>query len=197
MIRHLVSGTLGVLILSLVIAPPSAAGNLTPQVSTTVLINEIFPKGQFGETDEFLELRNVSTVPVDLTGFTLRFYSSNCLPAYTLDLPQDLVLQPKNSVGQYVALTGPYFSGTIDDQTNIVLLPDFRDLMPAYSGSVALHNLPGSRVDAVGWSTPCLREGGPARTPPPGLSLSRNHLSRDTDNNRTDFTATPPSAGAQ
>ncbi|WP_245192197.1 lamin tail domain-containing protein [Amycolatopsis azurea] len=161
-----------------------------------MVINEILLKGQFGETDEFLELRNVSSVPVDLTGFTLRFYSSNCITTATVTLPQDTVVQPANSLGQYVVVTGLNFAGEIDDQTYVVPVLDSNDLMPTKGGAVSLHNLHGSRVDTVGW-TPCLKEGGPARIPPQGLSLSRNHLSRDTDNNRTDFTSTPQTPGAQ
>ncbi|WP_191251942.1 lamin tail domain-containing protein [Amycolatopsis oliviviridis] len=198
MIRRLISGVLGVLALSLVTAPPSDARDLAPQVSTTVVINEIFTKGIFGELDEFLELRNISTVPVDLTGFRLRFHSSSCVVTDTVFLTE-LVLQPINFVGQYVVLTGQNFSGTIYDQTNVI--PTAGNLLPAGAGSVVLFDPAFRQVDAVAWTsasgTPCPREGQPARTPPPGLSLSRNYLSWDTDNNRTDFNPTPKTAGAQ
>ncbi|MFI7118818.1 lamin tail domain-containing protein [Amycolatopsis sp. NPDC049868] len=201
MIRKLVSGVLGVLVLSLVTAPSSDARDLAPQVSTTVLINEVFPQGPNGALDEFLELRNVSTAPVDLTGFSLRFYSSTCVPTQTLILPQALVVQPMNSMGQFVVLLGRDFSGTIYDPTNVVPVGTSVDLLPARTGSVVLLDSTGRQVDTVGWAppleTPCLREGQPARTPPPGLSLSRNYLSWDTDNNRCDFSPTPPTTGAR
>ncbi|MEV7548662.1 lamin tail domain-containing protein [Amycolatopsis sp. NPDC089917] len=131
MMRNLVGGVLGVLALSVVTATPSDARDLTPQVSTTVLINEILAKGTNGELDEFLELRNVSTVPVNLSGFSLRFYSSAYAPTAPLPLPPSLVLQATNSVGQYVVLIGQDFTGTIHDQTNVVPVTNSGDLMPA------------------------------------------------------------------
>ncbi|EMD26484.1 lamin tail domain-containing protein [Amycolatopsis azurea] len=201
MIRHLVSGVLGVLALSLVTAPPSNARDLTPRVSTTVLINEVSTQGTAGALDEYLELRNVSTIPVDLSGFRLQFYSLSCVPAETVFLFQGLVLQPMNSVGQYLVLIGQNFSGSIQDPTNVIPVGNTGDLIPTRAGAVVLLDTTGRRVDTAGWApppeTPCLREGQPASTPPPGLSISRNYLSWDSDNNRTDFNPTPHTPGAQ
>ncbi|WP_081736190.1 lamin tail domain-containing protein [Amycolatopsis orientalis] len=203
MLRRLVSGVLGVIVFSAVTAPPSDSLELDPQVSTTVVINEVSPLGPNGELDEFLELRNISTVPVDLTGFALRFYTPTCTVIQNVTIPAATVLQPANSTGQYFVVTGQNFSGTISDQTNVMPIVGFVSLMPAGAGATALIGPTGRRVDAVAWAEPgrstCLQEGQPARTPPPswGLSMSRNYLSWDTDNNRCDFNPTPRTPGAQ
>ncbi|MFE0025063.1 lamin tail domain-containing protein [Amycolatopsis sp. NPDC059021] len=202
MMSRLVIGVFAALTVPTVTAAPLEAQGLAPQVSTTVVVNEVAPSGPAGEKDEFLELRNISTAPVSLTGFTLRFSGPTCALTTVLALPAGLVLQPANAAGQYLVVTGQDFAGTIYDQTNVLSFVG-PDLMRADVGAVALFDPTGRRVDAVGWAAPfrsaCPQEGPPARTPPPslGLSLSRNYLSWDTDNNRNDFNPTPRTPGAQ
>ncbi|MFE0023633.1 lamin tail domain-containing protein, partial [Amycolatopsis sp. NPDC059021] len=111
MLSRLVTGVFAALTVPTVTAAPSEARGLAPQVSTTVVVNEVAPSGATGEKDEFLELRNISTAPVSLTGFTLRFSGSTCAVTTVLALPAGLVLQPANAAGQYLVVTGQDFAG--------------------------------------------------------------------------------------
>lgn len=199
--RHASSCTIAVLTGSLLVVGPAHStaqtglGNVEPQVSTSVVINEVATRRPNGELDEYLELRNVSTIPRDLGDFQLRFYGSSCASPTTLVIPEGMVLSPMNSIGQFLVLTGLTFSGTVVDDTNVLTLPSAgpAGFLPQ-AGAVSLVDIRGAKVDAVAWSPPstatCRQEGNPARTPPPsffGVSMARDLLSTDSDDNRCDF----------
>ena len=176
----------------------SAAGHDTtdakPLVSSTVVINEVSTRGPNGATDEFIEVRNVSSRSLDLTGYTIRVYGPSNNVIDTITLPAGMVLQPKGNPGQFVVLTGQNFSGTIGDQTNVV--PFFlagTEGIPA-NGGVAIFSQTGAKIDGVAFraSAATPREGQAAlpetaATEQLGASNARDILSTDTDNNRVDF----------
>ncbi|WP_285750418.1 lamin tail domain-containing protein [Lentzea sp. NBRC 105346] len=176
----------------------TAAGQIQIQVSTTVVINELSPDGPNGALDEFLEIRNVSGVPQDLTGVRVRVQTAIPSCQVVLVLPLDgFVLARAGSPGDFLVLTGPDFSSTVDVDAQVLSLGV--ELLPA-RGSATLFT-GNSRVDAVAWAPPqlgtCPGEGRPARTSPLGGSLSRDVLGTDTDDNRTDFHIARRSAGSE
>ncbi|MFC4083859.1 lamin tail domain-containing protein [Amycolatopsis samaneae] len=196
-------GAAGVLatLAAFTVAPAAVAA---PRVSTTVVINEVSTRGPGGELDEFLELRNISTVPQDLSTFQLKFFSPTCAILRTIVLPAGLVLSPANSPGQFLVATNQGFSGTVEDPTNVLMfaVDEGPGLLPSQAGALALVSPTGQRVDALAWAAPltstCRQEGNPARTPPPLLdaSMSRDFLSTDTDDNLRDFSLQRRSPGA-
>ncbi|MGW3965122.1 lamin tail domain-containing protein [Amycolatopsis sp. NPDC005003] len=172
----------------------AAATEAQPAVSSSVVINEVSTRGPNGATDEFIEIRNISSRAQDLTGYTIRVYGPGNAVLDTITLPAGMVLQPKGNPGQFVVLTGQNFSGTVSDQTNVV--PFFlagAEGIPA-NGGVAVFSQTGTKVDGVAFnaaaSTP--REGQAAlpetaATEQLAAASARDILSTDTDNNRLDF----------
>ncbi|WP_236809183.1 lamin tail domain-containing protein [Amycolatopsis albispora] len=55
--------------------------------------------------DEFIEVRNISNNPVDLTGYTVRVYGPQNALVDTITLPAGIVLSPKGNAGQFLVLT--------------------------------------------------------------------------------------------
>lgn len=185
----------------------SAADNhtstATPRVSSSVVVNEVSTRGPNGVTDEFVEIRNASTRVVDLSGYTIRIYNAQNTVVDTVLLPAGMVLQPKGNAGQYAVLTGPNFSGTVADQSNVLPfnltnaegIPD--------NGGVAIFTPNGAKIDGVAFSATAMtpREGQAAQpetvvTEQLGASSARDILSTDTDNNRADFTLHVRTPGA-
>ncbi|MFS8102215.1 lamin tail domain-containing protein [Lentzea alba] len=170
---------------------------VVPQISRTMVINEVYVGGVNGPHDEFLELRNVSTSHQDLSGMVVRFYDPRCQVTRVIPLVdpagESWVIPPR----QTVLVTGSEFSGTTS--TPFVLPAagmEPEGLLTARAGGAAL--LRGTtRIDAVAWKTQsppgaptCQLEGRPALAPPPqliGASITRDILGTDTDDNRTDF----------
>ncbi|OXM54559.1 lamin tail domain-containing protein [Amycolatopsis alba] len=175
---------------------------VAPLVSSTVLINEVSTRGVNGQLDEVVELRNVSSQPQDISGYTIRIYSSANIQTDTIVLPAGTVLQPKGTAGQYAVLVGPNFSGAIADQTYVIpfTLSGVDGIQT--TGGLSLHNLAATKLDGVAFSNAVLtpREGQAAipetaTTDLLNASNTRNILSTDTDNNRQDFSLQLRSAG--
>ncbi|MFJ8913066.1 lamin tail domain-containing protein [Amycolatopsis sp. NPDC102389] len=165
-----------------------------PAVSSSVVVNEVSTRGLNGNLDEFIELRNVSNQPQDVSGYTIRIYSPSNVVTDTIVLPAGTILQPKGNAGQYAVLVGQNFSGTIVDQTYVIpfTLTGVEGIPTL--GGVALQNISGAKIDGVAFSNAVVtpREG-QAAVPENALTdqlnaaNTRNILSTDTDNNRQDF----------
>ncbi|MFD6071077.1 MULTISPECIES: lamin tail domain-containing protein [Amycolatopsis] len=165
-----------------------------PLVSSTVVVNEVSTRGVNGQLDEFIELRNVSNQPQDVSGHVIRIYSPSNVVVDTITLPAGTILQPKGNPGQYAVLVGQNFSGTIGDQTYVIPFTlTGAEGIPTLGG-VSVQNLAGAKIDGVAFSNAVMgaREG-QAATPESNVTDSlnaantRNILSTDTDNNRQDF----------
>ncbi|MBB5857566.1 lamin tail domain-containing protein [Amycolatopsis umgeniensis] len=183
-------------------AGESEGTEVAPLVSSTVVVNEVSTRGVNGQLDEFIELRNISSQPQDISGYLVRIYSPSGILTDTIVMPAGTILQPKFTAGQYAVLVGQNFSGTISDQTNVIPFTLAGvDGIPT-TGGVTVQNLAGTKLDGVGFSNAVLpaREG-QAATPESAAtdqlnaSNSRNILSTDTDNNRQDFSLQLRSAG--
>ncbi|GAA4524461.1 lamin tail domain-containing protein [Amycolatopsis samaneae] len=207
--RRLLSGSaaLAILATSFITGAASAAeGTGTeaqPTASSTVVINEISTRGQNGLADQFIELRNVSTRVVDLTGYSLRIYGPSNNLVDTISLPAGLQLQPRDNLGQYAVLVAKNFSGTIQDQTNVVPFNLTGDQAIPSNGGVALVSPTTMKVDGIAFSTgvTSAREGQPAvpesqATEQKNVANARDVLSTDTDNNRVDFSLHQRTPGA-
>ncbi|MFE0019736.1 lamin tail domain-containing protein [Amycolatopsis sp. NPDC059021] len=208
--RRLLSGSAALAILATTFLGGGAASategtspEAQPTASTTVVINEISTRGQNGLQDQFIELRNVSPRVVDLTGYVLRVYGPSNNLIDTIALPAGLQLQPRDNLGQYAVLVAKNFSGTIQDQTNVVPFNLMGDQAIPSTGGVALLNQTGVKVDGIGFSmaVTSAREGQPAvpetqATEQKNVANARDVLSTDTDNNRVDFSLHQRTPGA-
>src|SRR5579859_1449643 len=106
--RRLLNGTVALAITALAVtaaAVPSATaapGNpTTPKVSQTVVVNEVATTGPNGQLDEFVEIRNNSTNPIDLSQWQVRIYNAANQAISTIEIPEGIVLSPKANVGQF------------------------------------------------------------------------------------------------
>ena len=162
--------------------------------STTVVISEVYGGGGNSGapfTHDFVELGNASDAPVDLTRWTVRYFSASggaggstpltgSIPAHATYL-----VQQGAGAGSGAALPTPDATGTLS--------------MSASSGRVDVYDASGTLVDRVGYGSATTFEGAPT----PGLSnttsAARASSFADTDVNAADFTVgapTPrPSAG--
>jgi hypothetical protein len=177
-------------------------------VSTTVVINEIYGGAGCGTAgcstyqNDFIEIRNISAGPVDLTGWSVQYASAAgttwaVTPLTAVMLPSGaryLVAEAFGANG-VSPLPTPDATGTI--------------AMSATSAKVALVNttvaLTGACpvgaqiIDLVGYGTapPSCFETAAAPAPSTTTSISRAAVfSTDTDNNSVDFTSGAPSPQA-
>ena len=166
---------------------------LTPTVSkaisTTIVISEFRFVGPNGGGDEFIELYNVSRMPVDISGYTVRGSSSTGVTSLVATIPAGVILQP----GQRYLITGSTYSGgTLRDLASVSAIGS--------SGGVALLN-GATIVDQVGLSAGSAYQEGTTLAPligsinrsyerRPGGGVSNNN---DSDNNSADFGVATPS----
>lgn len=157
-----------------------------------VVINEAAESGPNGFTDQFVELRNVSAEPVDISGWQVVYCRT---PLALGAVPDGVVLAPD----EHFLFAGPdYPGGTGSD------LPTEDAGMTNFFGSfdgIELLRAEGATVDSVSsYDGRLCYEGAPA----PARQLDTESISRDangtdTDDNATDFTVGPrtPTARAR
>lgn len=191
----------GLVSAGLVLASPVPA----QAASDTIVISEVQTRGSNGGFDEFIELTNVGTAPVDITGWHIDGCNSSDSIRTRLTVgappegegePFEVSLAPGETflATNDNASTGGYDGTVPGDQNYGVGLTD--------DGGVRLVDPEdGATVDAVAFSagaTSCL-EGEPAEAHP-GTSLddSADRISTtDTDNNLADFDRNPaPTPGS-
>src|SRR5215213_7201262 len=164
-------------------------------VSATVVISEFRTRGPNGGNDEFIELYNLSTSPVDISGWQIRGSNNSGAVSTRAVINAGTVL----NAGCHYLLTnpnasgGPYSGAVAGNQT---FSPGIAD-----DGGIAVAMPDGTVVDQVGMSSGSAFKEGPALAP-----LSSNTSSgyerrpgggsgsgQDTDNNGADFTPRAPS----
>ena len=183
------------LVLGLVLLLATVAGAAPAVASTSgVVISEFRTRGPAGGNDEFIELRNAGSAPVNISGWLLQGCSSSAPgnPTTRATVNAGVTLSPGQSY-LFTNSTAPgAYSGTVPgDQTYGTGITDFSST-----------NTPGIRlmngtvfVDGVGApSSPC-REGTGFTTPGTNgdNSFERVGGTLDNDNNVTDFAG--PKAG--
>ncbi|MEP6847270.1 MAG: lamin tail domain-containing protein, partial [Acidobacteriota bacterium] len=166
----------------------------TNLISPNIVISQ-FQAGGGVADDEFVELHNIGSAPVDLNGYVLVYRSS----AGTTDVgpfaswTTSTIVQP----GQYYLVTSSTYDGGVAADkiyTPSVCLCS----MSATVGGLAIRNgavNTGTVIDAVGWgnATNIFFEGTRTTAPANNSSQSRGlNGCQDTDNNSVDFSNTNP-----
>lgn len=165
-------------------------------ISTTIVISEFRVRGPNGGSDEFVELYNASTSPVDISGWKLRGSNAAGTVGTRVTINAGVTLAP----GCHYLLTnsstsgGPYSGAVVGDQTYGTGITD--------DGGLAITMADDSIVDQVGLSNgSAFKEGAPLASlgssnqnrsyeRKPGGSAGS---STDTDNNTSDFQLIGPS----
>jgi DNA/RNA endonuclease G (NUC1) len=172
---------------------PVEAATAAAAVSTSIVISEFRFRGPSGASDEFVELYNLSSSAVDISGWKIN--GSNSLGAASTRVPiaANTVIP---SHGHFLAtnstVTTGYSGSVAGNQTYATGITD--------DGGVALLNGSGAIVDQVGLSTGSAYKEGTTLT---SLTTSVNRCyerkaggasgsSQDTENNSTDFQLISP-----
>lgn len=188
--------TVGALVAGgLVLAPTASAA------STTIVINEVYGGGgNSGATlkNDFIELKNVGTAPVDVTGWSVQYASAG--GGYTSANKTSLtgviaahstyLVQEAAGTGGTTDLPSPNATGTIGmgGTAGKVALVDSGTTLTcgtACAGSAGVIDLVGYGTTAVGG------EGAPTGNLSGSTSASRKS-DKDTDDNATDFAVGAP-----
>lgn len=172
----------------------STAGS-AQAASTTVTISEVFGGGGNSGAplrSDFVELYNTSSAPVDLTGWSVQYWSASGTSAQKTPLSGQvapghhfLVKEADGANVSAPALENPDVTGTI--------------AMSGTAGRVAIVDPNGETVDLVGWGGASVAEGSPAPATTNSTSVFRKSECTDTDDNAVDFTVgtpTPTSSAA-
>ena len=167
-------------------------GNVSAQNPPGVVISEFRFRGPAGSGDEFVELFNAGTRPVDITGWTLRG-STDTTFTVRAEITTTTFLHPGCHFllvgGSYVADPLP-----LGDPVpgNLSYTPNFTD-----SASMAIFTKTGLPVDQVRVNgSGIYGEGQALLLPPPGLGYERKPAEavvyQDTNNNFDDFQVANP-----
>ncbi|GAB3584480.1 lamin tail domain-containing protein [Calidifontibacter terrae] len=185
MFRLAVAASAGVLATAgALVAAPSARA-----ASSTVTISEVYGGGGNSGApyaSDFVELYNLSSAPIDLTGWTVQYYSA------------------AGTTAQKTALSGTVASGThflvkeadgANTAATPLPTPDVVGTIPmsGTAGRIALVNAAGETVDLVGYGNASVSEGAPAAGTTNATSATRVSPCTDTDNNAADFQTAAPS----
>ena len=167
----------------------------TGAVSSSVVISEFRTRGPNGGNDEFIELYNLSSSPVTISGWEIRGSNSSGTVSTRAIINSGAVLNP----GCHYLLTnsnptgGPYSGGAVGNQTYGVGITD--------DGGIALTTASGTIIDQVGMSTgSAFKEGSILSPLTSGSNQSYERRpgagsgsGTDTDNNNSDFRLISPS----
>jgi uncharacterized protein len=174
----LVAGTL--------LVPVSAAA-----ASTDIVISEFRVRGPNGGNDEFIELRNTASTPVNISDWLVRGSNSSGTVGTRATIDDGTTLQPG---GVYLLTNsgssgGPYSGTVTGDQTYGTGITD--------DGGIAVVRPGGSIADAVGMSTgSAFGEATPLAnlgSSNQNRSYERRNKTEDTDVNANDFVLISPS----
>lgn len=164
-------------------------------VSPHLVISQ-FQAGGGSATDEFIEIKNTSSTPIDLNGYVVVYRSQNGTDDGTpmASWSSSTILDP----GKFylIAAQGSYDGGVAADKTYD---PTVRS-MSASNGGIAIRQgviNTGAIIDSVGWGTITngFNEGSTTSAPANNNSQIRKQDGcLDTDSNSADFQAQMPSA---
>jgi uncharacterized protein len=169
--------------LVLVAAMPARA------ISTSVVIGEFRTRGPSGASDEFVEIYNLSSAPVDISGWKLNGSNSTAFTSTRATVPGSTTLGPY----QHYLFANTVYAGTpAANQTYGTGITD--------DGGLAILDSANNIIDQVGMSAGSAYKEGTTLTPmagtvnqsyarqPDTLSLAGGHKNGvDTDDNTADF----------
>jgi uncharacterized protein YjdB len=143
----------------------------------SVVINEFATRGPGdGSTDDFVELRNDSSSPVDISGWRVNEWGPTFGVRVAFVVPNGVVVAPGC---HYLVTARPDVGG---------IPPDLRMSPINDQGGIALLHANNSIVDQVGYHPDSVyREGTPMPLPGPEDTRSYTRVGNDTNNNINDF----------
>ncbi|WP_328823487.1 lamin tail domain-containing protein [Metallococcus carri] len=156
--------------------------------SPDLVVNQVYGGGGNSGApyaSDYVELFNRSTNAVDLTGWTVQYWSASGTTAQKTPLTGSigaggrfLVKEADGANTSAQPLPTPDATGTIP--------------MAATGGRVAIVNPAGTVVDLLGWGAATASEGAPAGATNNSTAVFRSNACIDTDNNAADFTTGTP-----
>ena len=162
--------------------------------SGDIRVNEFMTGSTGAASNEFVELVNAGTTPVNVAGYKVAYRSAAGTSDTTLATIPDGTTIPAG--GFYLLAGSGYLGSHAPDQT-------FSASLAATGGGLAVRDAGGAILDSVGYgeATNAFVEGQPAAAPPataaPGSSADRIPDGHDTNDNAADFSVSPtPSPGA-
>lgn len=169
---------------SLLVAPTAIA---TPEGSLP-LISEVYGGGgnsRAAFSHDFVELFNPTDAEVDLSGWSVEYYSASG------NLGNATELSGKIPAGGYFLI-----QQNPGNNTDLPSLPTPDAIgtanMSGSQGSVKLIDATSTEVDLIGWGEAALFEGGAAPETSNPVSVQRTVAGVDTDNNAADFMVDTP-----
>jgi hypothetical protein len=156
-----------------------------------ILVNEVQVAGSGGSEDEWVELRNGGTCPVDLTGWTLRHTSTTGTSIQTVWTAASASIAGRG----YALVAGMTYSGSVTP------IGKFNTgVLAATGGGLGLYDANGTLRDSMGYGTGATNpfvKGSPAAASPSGESMARTPDGSNGGDDSVDFAiATTPTPGA-
>lgn len=140
-----------------------------------LLISELQTGSSDSASQEFVEIYNPTTNPVDLSGWKIE-YKSAAGSSWSQKAVLAGVLEPN---GYYLLATANYLVGQADQVMS--------DGLSAAGAHVRIKDSSGNQIDLIGWGTAGAPEGVAASAPAAGQSLERTPLGEDSNSNASDF----------
>ncbi|MCL8494104.1 ExeM/NucH family extracellular endonuclease [Corynebacterium sp. B5-R-101] len=180
---------------SLAIAALVSTCIVAPQASaaadgSNAVISEVYGGGGNKNapfTHDFIELYNPTDTAIDVTGWSVEYFSSSGNSGGKHDLSGSIpaggyFLIQEGGGGAGEPLPTPDHEGKLS--------------MSGSKGSVKLYDASGAEVDLVGYGAASLSEGSPTKALSNSTSAQRDAEGTDTDDNSADFTASAPTPKA-
>lgn len=168
----------------------------SPLVSPNLVISQFQAGATSNPNNEFIEIHNNASTPVDLFGYRIVYRSINGVNDRTFYAwESSVVLQP----GQYYLVASTSYTGSVTPDV-VFSNTECQCALAAASGGLAIRQGAadsGSIIDAVGWGSGSNVYFEGTRTTAPGDNNSKIRLDggcQDTDNNAADFETSIPSA---
>ena len=154
---------------------------------SAAVISEVFGGGGnkgAAFTHDFIELYNPTDAPIDLSGYTVEYFSASG------NTGGKVVLSGTIAPHGYYLVQGAAGNGAGD----ALPTPDAEGNlnMSGSKGSVQLADATGTPIDAIGYGAASLKEGTAAAGLSNAKSASRDDKGTDTDDNAADFTIGAP-----
>jgi hypothetical protein len=162
--------------------------------SSGLSVNEVMTGTAEAGTNEFVEIANPGSSPVDIGGYRVDYRAA--------EGTRDIVLATIPA-GTTIAARGHYLLGGSGYADAAPADAKFSTGLAAAGGGIALRNPAGDIVDSVGYGSAAnaFVEGSPAPAAPaeatPGKSTARVPDGRDTNDNAADFEVTTPTPRAR